>query len=60
MSLNPKDLALEKKEKAKPKALASCVAENEKFLCLRTTLSPTDNETPPNTYVTLVTFFLPN
>ena len=35
------DLALDKKkEKAKPKALASCAAGNEKFPCLRTTLSP--------------------
>jgi hypothetical protein len=31
----------QKKEKAKPKALASCADGNEKFPCLRTTLSPT-------------------
>tara|TARA_R110001606_G_scaffold287155_2_gene435307 strand:+ start:223 stop:393 length:171 start_codon:yes stop_codon:yes gene_type:complete len=30
----------QKKEKAKPKALASCADGNEKFPCLRTTLSP--------------------
>ena len=38
-SLNLWDLALDKKEKAKPKALASCADGNEKFPCLRTTLS---------------------
>jgi hypothetical protein len=41
MSLNLWDLALDKKEKAKPKALASCPDGNEKFPCLRTTLSRT-------------------
>ncbi len=40
MSLNLWDLALDKKkEKAKPKALASCADGNEKFPYLRTTLS---------------------
>jgi len=29
------------KNKTKPKALASCADGNEKFPCLRTTLSPT-------------------
>ena len=32
---------INKEEKAKPKALASCADGNEKFPCLRTTLSPT-------------------
>jgi len=40
-SLNLWDLALDKKEKAKPKALASCADGNEKFPYYRTTLSPT-------------------
>ena len=38
-SLNLWDLALDKKEKAKLKALASCADGNEKFPCFRTTLS---------------------
>ncbi len=38
-SLNLWDLALDKKEQAKPKALASCADGNEKFPCFRTTLS---------------------
>ena len=33
------DLALDKKNKTKPKALASCADGNKKFPCLRTTLS---------------------
>ena len=34
----------QEKNKTKPKALASCADGNEKFPCLRTTLSPTDGE----------------
>ncbi|MCM4174241.1 hypothetical protein DHD32_22490 [Arenibacter sp. TNZ] len=37
--LNLWDLALDKKEKAKPKALASWADGNQKFPCYRTTLS---------------------
>ena len=57
-SLNLWDLALDKKEKEKPKTLASCADGNEKFPHYRTTLSRTVGKNSEQKKVIHFSFYL--